>query len=102
MPQELNAITLQTYTAQGECASLLLVLTTHAPFLSGVSGHPRIMKAAVLDIITPDLESGPVAATAEMIAVANDCLNSFPNLVQDCDIRISHSKSKCTFTTSIA
>jgi hypothetical protein len=36
----------------------------------------------VFDSITPDLEYGPVAASAEIIAVASDCLDSFPNLVQ--------------------
>ena len=47
----------------------------------------------MFDIITPDLLSGPIAAGAEIIALANDCLNSFPNLAQNYDIHVSHSKS---------
>ncbi|KAF8883813.1 hypothetical protein BD779DRAFT_1674349 [Infundibulicybe gibba] len=57
-----------------------------------VPGHPVVQKAAVFDIITPDLMSGPIAAGAEVIAVANDCLDAFPNLAQNYDIHISHSK----------
>jgi translation initiation factor 2-alpha kinase 4 len=57
-----------------------------------VAGHPKVLKAAVFDIITPDLEYGPVAASAEIIAVASDCLDNFPNLAQNYDIHISHSK----------
>jgi hypothetical protein len=62
-------------------------------FLSSpVAGHPKILKAAVFDIISPDLQYGAVAAGAEIIAVASDCLDSFPNLAQNYDIHISHSK----------
>jgi eukaryotic translation initiation factor 2-alpha kinase 4 len=60
---------------------------------SPVSGHPKVQKAAVFDIITPDLLSGPIAAGAEIIALANDCLNSFPNLSPNYDIHTSHSRS---------
>lgn len=60
---------------------------------SPVAGHPKVQKAAVFDIITPDLLSGPIAAGAEIVAVANDCLNSFPNLSPNYDIHISHSRS---------
>jgi translation initiation factor 2-alpha kinase 4 len=60
---------------------------------SPVAGHPKVQKAAVFDIITPDLLSGPIAAGAELIALANDCLNSFPNLASNYDIHISHSNS---------
>ncbi|KIJ97967.1 hypothetical protein K443DRAFT_104703 [Laccaria amethystina LaAM-08-1] len=56
-----------------------------------VAGHPRVSKAAIFDIITQDLGSGLVAAGAEIIAVANNCLSSFPNLSQNYDIHISHS-----------
>ncbi|KAF8060720.1 kinase-like domain-containing protein [Lyophyllum atratum] len=56
-----------------------------------VAGHPKVQKAAVFDIITFDLESGHVAAGAELIAVADDCLNSFPNLASNYDVHISHS-----------
>lgn len=63
-------------------------------FSSPVAGHPKVLKAAVFDIITPDLEYGPLAAGAEIIAVARDCLDSFPNLAQNYDIHISHSKCK--------
>jgi eukaryotic translation initiation factor 2-alpha kinase 4 len=51
------------------------------------------MKAAVLDVISPDRTSGPIAAVAELLSIANECLNSFPNLAQNYDVRISHSKS---------
>jgi eukaryotic translation initiation factor 2-alpha kinase 4 len=61
-------------------------------FPSPVAGHPKVLKAAVFDIISPDLEYGAVAAGAEIIAVASDCLDSFPNLAQNYDIHISHSK----------
>ncbi|RDB27411.1 eIF-2-alpha kinase GCN2 [Hypsizygus marmoreus] len=57
-----------------------------------VAGHPKVQKAAVFDIITPDLAMGPIASGAELIAVAHDCLNSFPNLAPNYDIHISHSK----------
>ncbi|TFK38831.1 hypothetical protein BDQ12DRAFT_605427 [Crucibulum laeve] len=59
---------------------------------NAIPGHPKAQKAAVFDIITQDLEAGPIAAGAEIITVANDCLNSFPNLAQNYDIHISHSK----------
>lgn len=52
-----------------------------------------MQKAAVFDIVTPDLLSGPIAAGAEIISLANDCLNNFPNLAQNYDIHISHSGS---------
>lgn len=52
------------------------------------------MKAAVLDVITPDRTSGPIAAVAELLTIANECLNSFPNLALNYDVRISHSKSR--------
>ncbi|KAF8186819.1 hypothetical protein BJ912DRAFT_1022739 [Pholiota molesta] len=57
-----------------------------------VSGHPQYTKAALFDIISPDLVTGPIAAGAELIAVVNDCLDNFPNLSQNYDIHISHSK----------
>ncbi|KAG5641706.1 hypothetical protein DXG03_004410 [Asterophora parasitica] len=58
---------------------------------NAVAGHPKVQKAAVFDIITYDMESGPIAAGAELIAVANDCLNSFPNLAPNYEIQVSHS-----------
>ncbi|PCH37122.1 Serine/threonine-protein kinase [Wolfiporia cocos MD-104 SS10] len=57
-----------------------------------LAGHPRVAKAAVFDIITPDLFTGPSAAAAEAIAIASDCLNSFANLGQYYEIHITHSK----------
>ncbi len=66
-------------------------------FGSPVAGHPKISKAAVFDIISPDLKSGPIAAGGEIIAVANACLDNFPILSQNHDIHISHSKSKGFF-----
>lgn len=50
-------------------------------------------KAAIFDIITQDLEHGPVAAGAEMIAVMNNIMNSFPNLNQNYVMQVSHSTS---------
>ncbi|KAF8839726.1 Serine/threonine-protein kinase [Paxillus ammoniavirescens] len=57
-----------------------------------VPGHPKVTKAAVLDIITPDLTSGIVAAGAELIMILSECLHSFPNLAQSYEIHISHSR----------
>ncbi|KAH9487410.1 eIF-2-alpha kinase GCN2 [Psilocybe cubensis] len=57
-----------------------------------VPGHPKFTKAALFDIISPDLRYGPLAAGAEIISVVNDCLDTFPNLSQNYDIHISHSK----------
>ncbi|KAF5321443.1 hypothetical protein D9619_000083 [Psilocybe cf. subviscida] len=55
--------------------------------------QPLINKAALFDIITPDLQTGPMAAAAEIIAVASDVLDSFPDLAQQYDIHVSHSTS---------
>jgi eukaryotic translation initiation factor 2-alpha kinase 4 len=60
---------------------------------STVTGHPRASKAAVFDIITPDIENGPIAASAEILSLLNDCLRSFPNLADNYEVHISHSKS---------
>jgi eukaryotic translation initiation factor 2-alpha kinase 4 len=57
--------------------------------------HPRTFKMAVFDMITPDLETGPFAAAAELITIVNECLNTFPGLDQNYEIHISHSKCKC-------
>ena len=57
-----------------------------------MAGHPNFSKAAVFDIISPDLELGPIAAGGELISVANHCLDNFPTLSQSHDIHISHSK----------
>ncbi|KIY67256.1 Serine/threonine-protein kinase [Cylindrobasidium torrendii FP15055 ss-10] len=54
-------------------------------------GHPRPHKAAVFDIITPDLAAGPVAAGAEVLAVVDSCLNTFPNLGTRFEVYMSHS-----------
>ncbi|KAJ7101250.1 kinase-like domain-containing protein [Mycena belliarum] len=58
---------------------------------SAVAGHPKFQKAALFDIISTDLTSGPLAAAAEIIAIANECLDSFPNLHENYEIHISHS-----------
>jgi translation initiation factor 2-alpha kinase 4 len=52
------------------------------------------VKAAVFDIISPDIAMGPLAAGAEALAILNECLVSFPTLAQTYEIHISHSKSK--------
>ncbi|EGN94241.1 hypothetical protein SERLA73DRAFT_126224 [Serpula lacrymans var. lacrymans S7.3] len=57
-----------------------------------VPGHPKVTKAAVLDIITPDITGGLIAAGAEMLMLLNNCLNTFPNLAQSYEIHISHSR----------
>lgn len=59
---------------------------------SAVPGHPRVTKAAVFDIITPDVTSCIIAGGAELIMLLNDCLHSFPNLAQSYEIHISHSR----------
>ncbi len=64
-----------------------------------MAGHPKFSKAAVFDIISPDLESGPLAAGGEIISVADHCLDSFPNLSQNYEIHISHSKSELDLST---
>ena len=56
-------------------------------------GHPQVTKAAVFDIITQDLEYGPIAAGAEVLSLSNDILNAFPTLSSTYNIRISHSTS---------
>jgi translation initiation factor 2-alpha kinase 4 len=53
-----------------------------------------VFKSAVYDVISPDLQMGPIAAAAEVIAVLDECLNAFPTLDQNCEIRISHAKSE--------
>lgn len=56
-----------------------------------IAGHPKVQKAAVFDIISTDLTSGLTASAAEIIALANRILDSFPNLVENYDIFLSHS-----------
>lgn len=56
-------------------------------------GHPKVSPAAVFDIITPDLTHGPELASAELIGMMSRCLDMFPNLAQNYDIHISHSRS---------
>ncbi|KAJ7070074.1 hypothetical protein C8F01DRAFT_1115157 [Mycena amicta] len=58
---------------------------------SDVAGHPKSQKAALFDIISSDVTSGPLAASAEIIALANNILDSFPNLHENYEIQISHS-----------
>lgn len=57
-------------------------------------GHPKPLKAAVFDIITPDVvngQSAAAAAAAEAIAIVNSCLEGFANLGHY-EIHISHTK----------
>ena len=61
---------------------------------SAIPGHPKVVKAAVIDVVTPDTEHGPRASTAEMLRIIDDCLNIFPSLAQQYQIHISHSRSK--------
>jgi translation initiation factor 2-alpha kinase 4 len=76
---------------------MFLVVVNEPPLTyqcSAVTGHPRVSKAAVFDIITPDLENGPIAASAEILTLVNDCLRSFPNLADNYEVHMSHSKSR--------
>ncbi|KIL60768.1 hypothetical protein M378DRAFT_906708 [Amanita muscaria Koide BX008] len=57
-----------------------------------LAGHPKMSKAAAFDIITQDLKWGPIAAGAEIISIADECLTSFPNLATNYEIRISHAQ----------
>ncbi|KAI0051565.1 Serine/threonine-protein kinase [Auriscalpium vulgare] len=56
-----------------------------------VTGHPRMSKAAVFDIITTDVANGTSASIAEGLIIINECLDSFPTLAQHYEIHISHS-----------
>jgi hypothetical protein len=49
---------------------------------------------ALFDIITPDVEHGAAAATAEAIAVIESCFRTFPKLRETHEIHVSHSKSR--------
>ena len=62
---------------------------------NAVAGHPKVFKAAVFDIISPDIENGSIASSAEVLALIHDCLCSFPGLSDTYEVHISHSKSKC-------
>jgi len=87
-------------TGQSAFSSFIFSHSKRFLFVSPVAGHPKVQKSAIFDIITPDLAFGPIASGAELIAVANDCLNSFPNLSSNYDIHISHSKRECLEMTS--
>lgn len=54
-------------------------------------GHPDRLKVAAFDILTPDANEGPLAAAAEALSIADECLNSFPGLGDSYKIYISHS-----------
>ena len=49
---------------------------------------------ALFDIITPEVEHGAAAATAEAIAVVESCFRTFPKLREAHEIHVSHSKSR--------
>ena len=50
-------------------------------------------KVAVFDIITPDLITGPSAATSEAVSIASECLDNFGNLWLHYEIHLSHARS---------
>ncbi len=75
----------------------IMVILTYT--FSAISGHPKVLKAAVLDVVTPDLVHGPQASTAEMLSVIDDCMNTFPGLSQHYQIHISHSLSQYNLTS---
>ncbi|THH28609.1 hypothetical protein EUX98_g5583 [Antrodiella citrinella] len=54
-------------------------------------GHPKAYKAAVFDIITPDIVNGQTVATAEAISLVHSCIEGFANL-QSYEIFVSHSR----------
>ena len=63
--------------------------------LSTGGGHPVVRKAAVVDIITPDLTMGAQPATAELLGVTDRCLNAFPgHELADYVIHITHTKGR--------
>lgn len=63
--------------------------------------HPRAMKFAVCDVITPDIAMGPLASTAEMLTITQEILAAFPTCSQNFDLCVSHSKSQCTIFTMV-
>ncbi|KAH7917114.1 hypothetical protein BV22DRAFT_941139 [Leucogyrophana mollusca] len=73
-----------------------------------VPGHPEVTEAAALDIITPDVSSGLVAAGAEMPMLLSNCLQKFPNPTHSYEIHIfirgrrSHSKPYTPGATSVS
>ncbi|KAF8527423.1 hypothetical protein BU17DRAFT_81573 [Hysterangium stoloniferum] len=58
-------------------------------------GHPNVRKAAVVDIITPDLTLSAAPAVAELLGIADQCLNAFPGPeLQDYVIQVTHTDIK--------
>ncbi|KAJ7163895.1 kinase-like domain-containing protein [Mycena crocata] len=90
LPQNL-LIPFARLAARGNISRIKRYHITNVYRESAVAGHPKFQKAALFDIISTDVTSGPTAAAAEMIAVANECLDSFPNLNENYEIHISHS-----------
>ncbi|GJJ13244.1 hypothetical protein Clacol_007495 [Clathrus columnatus] len=62
-------------------------------------GHPIARKAAVVDIITPDLNMGAIPAVVELLGMADQCLNVFPGSeLAEYVIHITHTDVKtCLF-----
>lgn len=62
---------------------------------NGVGGHPKIIKAAIFDIITSDPTIG--VSEAESIAMVSEIIDIFPGLnASTYDVHISHTKGKQT------
>ncbi|KAF8580136.1 Serine/threonine-protein kinase [Ramaria rubella] len=58
-------------------------------------GHPNVRKAAVVDVITPDLTMGAQPAVAELLGIADQCLNAFPGPeFSDYVVHITHTDVK--------
>ncbi|KAH8114389.1 kinase-like domain-containing protein [Phellopilus nigrolimitatus] len=55
-------------------------------------GHPVVSTAAIFDIITPDTVHGLEVGSAEMITLMDECLGMFPNLANNYQVHVSHSK----------
>ena len=60
-----------------------------------LSGHPQSMKAAIFDIITPDLEHGLAAGVSEAMCIVDECVALFPGM-QDAEFEVVLTHTKCT------
>jgi eukaryotic translation initiation factor 2-alpha kinase 4 len=64
---------------------------------NGVGGHPKILKAAIFDVITSDPTTG--VSEAETVAIVSEIIDIFPGLnASTYDIHISHTKGMETCT----
>ncbi|KLO11482.1 hypothetical protein SCHPADRAFT_831061 [Schizopora paradoxa] len=52
--------------------------------------HPKILSAAAFDIITTDLQDGPVVACVELFTLVYEIMKSFPLICENYVMRVSH------------